>query len=483
MQKIFLKNINIVICAILIIGVSCLEFANYSIYKVGLRDDIENISKLTSSNIYTEINSELSKSIHISLTMANDEFLKDWLHTEEPGNAQKEDKIKQYLAALRSKFGYDSVFLVSTRTGIYYHYEKLHKVVSRADEHDVWFYNFLALEKDYDLIVDTDEVKRNTLTVFINCRLMDTDGTVLGVVGVGIQMNQLQNLLRQYENNFNLQAVLVNREGILQIASDESLLSSHVFSLLDKKLHNTFLQPDTVIKGHWLNYSNKDDYLVVRYLDALDWFLVVKKDTTPIRNLLISQIKNDLYGLLIIASALIFFVSLLISQYKKNMLHLAMNDELTGLKNRRAFTQALTTLLIENKNGGQEALLFVLDIDLFKNINDTYGHFFGDKVIIRVGELMRECLGSSGEAFRWGGDEFFGIVHCNIEQGQAVLEYIHAAVQADPLCMSCQLTLSIGATRVGKDDTFDSLLARADKALYNTKNNGRNAITLFNPVA
>ena len=481
MKNIFLKNINIVICIILIVGVICIEFANYSIYKVSLKNDIENISKLTSSNIYTEINSELSKSIHISLTMANDEFLKDWLEAEEPNNREKENKIKQYLEKMRNKFGYDSVFLVSTRTNIYYHYKGVHKVVSRADPHDVWFYNFLDLNKDYDLIVDTDEVRRNTLTVFINCKLVDKKGAVLGVVGVGIQLHQLQAMLRLYENNFTLRSFLVDNKGVLQIASDETMLYSNILPFLGNNVQREWLKPDTALQGYWLTASNKDDYLLVRYLENLDWFLLVKKDTLPIRNLLISQIKNDCYGIIIIASLLIFFVSMLVSQYKKNMLHLAMNDELTGLKNRRAFSLALSTLLDKNETLVQDNFLFVIDIDFFKKINDTHGHFFGDKIIIRVGELAQQAIGASGEVFRWGGDEFFGIVSLNYEDAHAMLLQIRAAVQSDPLCYSCQLTLSIGATCITQDDTFDSVLARTDNALYATKNHGRDNITILAP--
>ena len=129
MRMHILKHTNIIISAIILIGFFIISFANYYTYSKVIKDDIENISKLTSSNIYAEINSELTKPIFVSLTMANDAFLKSWLreesiHEDDPAYIEK---LRRYLSDLQKKYNYHSVFLVSPTTNSYYHFEGIHK--------------------------------------------------------------------------------------------------------------------------------------------------------------------------------------------------------------------------------------------------------------------------------------------------------------------------------------------------------------------
>ena len=477
MKKILTKNINFVICTVIIIGFACIEYANYSLYQAMLKDDIQNISKLTSSNICAELSNDLNKPIHISLTMANDAFLKDWLHSEVPADTAKQEKIQEYLASLQRKFGYSSVFLVSTRTGIYYHYEKLHKTVSPNDPHDVWYYDFLDKKAPYGLIIDTDEAASNILTVFINCRIVDTDGTTLGVVGVGLKMTRLQEKLLHYETNFNLQVFLAGMDGRLQASSDLSRIGTNIADTLGFSPEADMLKQDRQLRGYWLSSFGKDDYFLVRYLENFDWYLLVKKDTAPIRSLLFSQIVTDLVGIAVIIGLLVLAVSLLVSRFRKTMLYIAMTDELTGLQNRRAFGSFIAEEQ-EEKNG-QPRMAFILDIDRFKAINDTHGHLFGDTVLRCMGNLLRTHVKNAGHVFRWGGDEFFGILHLSREDGEALLNQVIEAVRNDALLRKHHITLSVGAALVLPGENVDRLLSRADKALYVSKERGRNRLTII----
>ncbi len=156
-----------------------------------IKEDIKNISKLSSTNIYSEINNELIKPIFVSLTMANDSFLKKWLVDEQEGKASEEDLLT-YLNGFYEKYGYNSVFLVSEGTKDYYHYQGLHKTVSDTDNHDQWYFEFVDQDIAYSLDVDNDEAAGNELTVFVNCRIENDQGDLLGVAGVGLRMNQVQ---------------------------------------------------------------------------------------------------------------------------------------------------------------------------------------------------------------------------------------------------------------------------------------------------
>ena len=144
------------ITGIVLIGFICITIINYCTYSVVIRDDIRNISRLTSLNIFSSISNELTKPI----------FVKSWLRGENDSPEQIAE-LQDYLNGLKRKYDYSSVFLVSEKTNIYYHYNGINKVVSRDDSHDVWYYNFVASGIPHRLEVDTDEMARNELTV--NC--------------------------------------------------------------------------------------------------------------------------------------------------------------------------------------------------------------------------------------------------------------------------------------------------------------------------
>ncbi|MEG2074203.1 MAG: cache domain-containing protein, partial [Angelakisella sp.] len=203
------------------LGVLIILFTNEKSFKNIAADDIENISKLSSSIIYAEIDNSLTQPIFVGLTMANDRFLKGWLREEaaDGASAEQNELMRQYLMDYSNKYNYDSVFLTSEKSGIYYSQDGINKVVSTENAHDVWYYDFMASKKAYDLDVDFDEVNDNQLTVFTNCLITDENNSPMGAVGVGIKMSYLQAMLQSYEEKYDLKACLINEDGLVQVDS------------------------------------------------------------------------------------------------------------------------------------------------------------------------------------------------------------------------------------------------------------------------
>lgn len=160
----------------------------------------------------------------------------------------------------------------------------------------------------------------------------------------------------------------------------------------------------------------------------------------------------------------------------------ALIDSLSGLFNRRGFDIELQRLTFKLRKDGKLALIMI-DIDLFKNINDTYGHPFGDRVITTVGQFIRNSVGAIGVAARYGGEEF------------AVLLPDHTLAEAEKLAQGIRERVEQGKVRRRKDDEAvggvtisagvaawqdgdddGSLVERADQALYAAKNGGRNQV-------
>jgi diguanylate cyclase len=160
----------------------------------------------------------------------------------------------------------------------------------------------------------------------------------------------------------------------------------------------------------------------------------------------------------------------------------ALVDALTNVLNRNAYNMKIGELVHEYKRYKEEWALLVLDIDHFKKFNDTYGHKIGDKVLKSVAATVSNSIRVSDHIFRYGGEEFVVILsRINKETTKNLSEKIRREVERNYLVdgdNELKVTMSIGAAIITSEDTEASLFERADKALYQAKQNGRNQILL-----
>ena len=153
--------------------------------------------------------------------------------------------------------------------------------------------------------------------------------------------------------------------------------------------------------------------------------------------------------------------------------HLATHDALTGALNRRAILQRCAEELERSQRFGQGLALMMLDLDHFKTMNDTRGHQHGDAVLEHFVDCVQETLRRTDRLGRYGGEEFLVLLpHTDLPSALQTAERIHAAL-ATGHALDCQLSIGI-STWAGSQDNLDTLLARADKALYLAKELGRN---------
>jgi two-component system cell cycle response regulator len=165
--------------------------------------------------------------------------------------------------------------------------------------------------------------------------------------------------------------------------------------------------------------------------------------------------------------------------------HLSIIDELTGLYNKRYLVEFLRREINRSKRFGFMLCCIMIDLDGFKKINDTYGHLRGDQILKELGGLMSDLIRSYDFAARYGGDEFTLILpqQNHPDGGKDLAERIRIAVEKHSFGKgkskrSVHITVSIGcATFMPQDaDHYEVLLERADKALYQAKSLGRNCI-------
>ncbi|TVO70727.1 MAG: GGDEF domain-containing protein [Sedimenticola selenatireducens] len=165
----------------------------------------------------------------------------------------------------------------------------------------------------------------------------------------------------------------------------------------------------------------------------------------------------------------------------KKIQELAVTDELTGLHNRRSIMSELSKEWERTERSGNHFCIALMDLDLFKEINDTYGHHAGDTVLKRFASLVSKELRSPDSIGRYGGEEFLLIMpNTRIIEAKTVTERIREKVAGythDDIDQGLTIHVSIGIAEYQNQSTQE-LLKQADTALYESKNNGRNRVSI-----
>ncbi len=176
----------------------------------------------------------------------------------------------------------------------------------------------------------------------------------------------------------------------------------------------------------------------------------------------------------------------MLKEANEELIDMSHRDPLTHIYNRRYFAEQSAKLLSFSKRNDLPLTILILDIDKFKDINDNYGHFIGDEVIIKVAKTLEKHIRQSDIAARFGGEEFVMLLQdCDLENGQKVAEKtrldIENAFVILPTKEKINFTASFGVAEYDQHQDTNNLeltVARADTALYKSKENGRNQTTL-----
>ncbi|WP_394128716.1 GGDEF domain-containing protein [Shewanella maritima] len=162
-----------------------------------------------------------------------------------------------------------------------------------------------------------------------------------------------------------------------------------------------------------------------------------------------------------------------------NVSRQAMFDELTQLGNRHYYQQVLDKALARSQRNQGQLSLIVIDLDNFKQINDTHGHLVGDEVLTSFAKLLAKTIRNTDQAFRVGGDEFIVIAQGNGIAASLVCERILTNLNESAQLQELTVRCSLGITTAKLEDSSDSLYARADKAMYQAKAYGKNQYQLI----
>ena len=229
-------------------------------------------------------------------------------------------------------------------------------------------------------------------------------------------------------------------------------------------------------------FKDKEDMLsYLRKHTTKQIIFYMKKERADLNEPLCAYLVSDSYFESTDKHLIVFTDVTKLNEEKEQYEIESITDGLTKLKNKFYFSKVLSKMVYEAKADYRYKLsLIILDIDFFKNINDTYGHQVGDKVLEELAFLIQRTVRTDDIVARWGGEEF--VVLGNFDKYGAVLlaQKLRKQIESYKFQIVENLTCSFGVTQYSKNNNDDekSLLARADDALYKAKKNGRNCVEL-----
>ncbi|MCR5107405.1 MAG: response regulator [Lachnospiraceae bacterium] len=284
-----------------------------SIYSLTMlaRENTKELDKMLAYRIYDSISGSLNEPITVSQTMACNEFLVDFLENEDSMDEDEAIEVMQrYLKSVKEGLDYDSAFVVSEKSRRYYTYEGLNKIVDpENDEHDIWYSLFIDKDVPLDLDVDNDEVNRGLWTVFVNTRLEDEEGNLLGVCGVGVQMTNLQEMFREAEEEYNVRINLIDENGLIQVDVDDINIEK---ARLDISMTGNKESDEYVY-----HTKDSDEFVITKYVEYLDWYLVVRSAPATISRDFANIIVINIILFLLVFGILVFAIAAILRRSRK----------------------------------------------------------------------------------------------------------------------------------------------------------------------
>ena len=431
---------------------------------------------LSVDNIYTDIQKHIIEPYLVSSMMASDTFMKDWLVNEEENTL----KIRKYLDSIKNKYGMLVSFLVSEKSQNYYTQDGLVEKVNKENSTNKWYFDFKNLEEKHEINLDLNDNISDTVIMFINFKILDDNFNYLGATGVGIKISYINEMLQRFRTNYKLKVMFLDKDGNIILSEDHKYGTVENISnrVEYKNLKNAILANKT----NQIEYSHKGSIYILntKYIKELDIHLLVEAKLDDFTQ----DTKQNFYINLAISLLLTLIIAIIIIKiirdYNSKLENLAKYDVLTKLSNRRHFQDTLYKYLALSKRNNEPLTLLFIDIDDFKYVNDNFGHKIGDEVLKEVAYILETNTRDSDICARWGGEEFvLAFMNTDIKTSSEVAEKIRTILEQSIKLKALggkQITISAGITLYNGVEELDSLISRADSAMYKAKNAGKNRI-------
>ncbi|WP_159084036.1 sensor domain-containing diguanylate cyclase [Saccharobesus litoralis] len=461
---------------ILFIGFITVSTISYWSARQSLSEQIvSEVVPLTGISIYSKIKEKLMAPIHISSLMAQDTFVHDWVKN---GEADP-DKMQRYLREIKQRNGAITSFFVSDKTLNYYHPNGILRRVSANDPQDHWYFAVRQSQQDYIVNIDIDTRDLQSLTVFINYKVLDTHGEYLGAIGIGLSVHSVKQLLDSHNPHQQFFIFFTDKQGkaMLQGESPRPILSLTDIKGLSQPQAQTLLgAPNSTAS---FQQGTRTTHVNSRFIQELGWYLMISHTEQPWDNRIVRPLMVNLFIGLCISVLVIMVVFYTLRRYQSELERTAITDKLTNVANRHGFDMIIQQSKKQLRDK-QPCSIILFDLDNFKQINDTYTHMAGDLVILDAVDVVRSVFGSTESLIRWGGEEFLLVLPGHdARKAQQLAERLRYKMaerisyfETQPI----QFTASFGVAQWQTQESVNQLLYRVDKALYQAKQLGKDQV-------
>ena len=394
-----------------------------------------------------------------------------------------------------------------------------------------WYKAALNAHPDISGGIPYQDINTQEWLISISRVITGADNEVNGVVAIDCSINTIANLLKQDDGNFHSSySFVANTDGSIIIHQDNKLIAHSI-----NDSFNTTIDISKESGEYKFTYANSEKLAYFTHINQIGWIVVTVVDRNEILQPIIIKICASISIIAVLAALLGWFLSTNLSQriitpleelkfrvsnvisssgedtstynypnneigtiaadieklagqelYKKNLqlqninqelIVLSTTDQLTKLFNRRKMDSELLSELTRSLRYKQSFSIIMFDIDLFKTINDNFGHQTGDIVLIDIANILRTTLRSSDIISRWGGDEFMILCpQTNLDGVIVMAENIRKAIANHRFNLTQNITISVGVSEVTGHETIAEILKNVDKKLYTAKNQGRNQV-------
>ena len=303
-DKTFAQQILIVIAIAFLISISV---ACVILNTVIERHDKE-LALVIASDVYDEINNELIKPVIVSQAMAGDFFLQQNLKSEgELSEESRQEIFTEYLKRVKNNFNYSVTFLASETTKNHYTSNGLTTKIN-SDQQNAWYNKFVEKNIPYMFNVGMDEVNNFIPTLFIDTRIDDDDGNLLGVCGVGLKMSTLQMSLNANEIAYGIRISLVDAEGLVQIDTHSDDIAKVSLSDILTRTTNEFVYKKFG-KG----------YVITKFIPDMKFYLVIQSDGQNTKGVFADLILYMGLSFVVALIVLLLFIQFSLKRGRKNI--------------------------------------------------------------------------------------------------------------------------------------------------------------------
>lgn len=328
----------------------------------------------------------------------------------------------------------------------------------------------------YRSTIEIAASQAETLTGYaVSSALEDTSA------GADMATNRAQ--IQHIDDKYDLEVLFIEPTGkVVCAGTGSSLMGSDVFDdPTVAPIRGSLSADESQVHSNWSGrdalFGKNQCFAEVRYDSDMGLYLVVINNATEIFVTQRQQMASLAVMMILLAVLIIALIAFLIRKYRRRIIELATTDEVTGLANRKSFVESYEAM--RRAGDLDDAVMFLLDIDLFKKINDSFGHSVGDEALNSVASHVEALVGESGRAGRWGGDEFIGVMRI---PGDAAFDRIRAMIadvaSSEPV-PGLHVSVSVGATKISSKTRLNDAVELSDEALYQSKKNGRGFLTVY----